>query len=82
MQLDKLLSNPNISPGLKHRISKRLMHFSATKDDAQVNVYANNEADDSEVSGGIYENLMEKNDIVKSKFMIPGNRFKKESTLT
>lgn len=81
LQLDKLLSNPNISPGLKHRISKRLMHFSATKDDAQVNVYANNEADDSEVSGGIYENLMEKNDIVKSKFMIPGNRFKKRKHL-
>ncbi|UJS28516.1 D-alanyl-lipoteichoic acid biosynthesis protein DltD [Macrococcoides canis] len=81
LQLDRLLSSPDVSHALKSRISQRLMNFSATKEDAQVQLYADGKEDESEVSssftGGIYENLMEKNDIVKSKFMIPGNRFKK-----
>ncbi|UBH13745.1 D-alanyl-lipoteichoic acid biosynthesis protein DltD [Macrococcus armenti] len=80
LQLNNLLSNPNVSPELKQKLSKRLMHFSATKEDPQVMLYSQNTADNSTVSNSftddIYDDLMKKNDIFKSKFMFHNNRFK------
>lgn len=81
LQLDYFLNNPNVPDKLKRRMSTRLLDFTMTKKDPLVRSYAYNQPkivdEEATITDSLYSNLLEKNDIVKSKMMTPHNRFRK-----
>lgn len=83
-QLMDLLDNPNLSNQLKQKFAKRVLQFSAVKNDEVLNRLSaqvihgetiNPSVSEDNLNGWLYKNSLQKNDDFKSRLMIPYNRF-------
>ncbi|MGK0576204.1 D-alanyl-lipoteichoic acid biosynthesis protein DltD [Macrococcus capreoli] len=82
LQLDDLLNNEHLSKAFKQKMSRRLMDFTATKDKRLVEYYANDgDRHNLTVEEKIYNNLMKKNDAVKSVLMLSNNVLQRSKTV-